>query len=241
MHRLGVLLLSFGVASAPVWADEKADIEAVKKVLQKIIPTSEADVVSPSQIPGVFEAVYGTQIFYISKDGKYLIQGDMIDVQNRENMSDKIRGKQRLKLIKTVDEKSMIVFNPKGPVKHTVTVFTDVDCGYCRKLHSEIDQYLDRGIRVRYLAFPRSGPNTKSYYKAVSVWCSSDRKAALTRAKSGEEPEKKTCDNPVDEHFKLGEDFGVTGTPSLVLDDGEVIPGYVPADRLEKIMNGQKG
>ena len=129
----------------------------------------------------------------------------------------------------------MIIF-PASKPRHTLTVFTDIDCGYCRKLHSDIDKYNDEGITVRYLPFPRSGPDTPSYYKAVSVWCSDDRRAALTRAKAGQDVPNATCDNPVRASLALGHKLGVNGTPALILEDGHLLPGYVPPKKLAQVM-----
>jgi len=129
----------------------------------------------------------------------------------------------------------MLIFAPKD-YKYTVTVFTDIDCGYCRKLHAEIDQYNAKGIRVRYLMFPRAGVGSPSYQKAVNVWCADDRNQALTRSKAGETLEEKQCKNPVADEYALGQMVGVTGTPAIFLADGELVPGYVPADRMESIL-----
>ena len=126
-------------------------------------------------IPGLFEVSYGPDVIYISKDGHYVLQGDLIDAETRQNLTESVRASARLKLINALDQKTMIVFAPQN-VKHTVTVFTDVDCAFCRKLHSQIADYNRFGIAIRYLAFPRTGVNTESYYKAVSVWCSADRR-----------------------------------------------------------------
>ena len=128
---------------------------------------------------------------------------------------------------------NMIVFKPKK-TKHSVYVFTDIDCGYCRKLHSEIDQYLTAGIEVRYLFFPRAGVNSDSYNKAVAVWCAKDRNEALTKAKKGESIDMKQCENPIKSHMKLGEEFGASGTPMLVTEKGTIIPGYVNAISLSQ-------
>ena len=132
----------------------------------------------------------------------------------------------------------MIIFKPETS-KHFVSVFTDIDCGYCRKLHSEIDQYLAQGITVRYLFFPRAGKGSDSYAKAISVWCADDRQKALTDAKKGDSLAKKTCDNPVDQHMELGEAFGMSGTPMIVTEKGNVLPGYVPAAQLAKILSSE--
>lgn len=223
-----------------VWADDAADAETVKKALIKLAPGAPVDYVGPSVVPGLFEALVGTQVLYVSRDGKYLFNGDIIDVAKHQNLTEGKRTSARGKLIGSVDENTMVIFTPTKPVKHTITVFTDIDCGYCRKLHKEMASYLDRGIRVRYLAFPRSGPNTESYYKWVSVWCSGERRKALTEAKNGADLPRKECQNPVNAHMKLAEEFGVSGTPTIVLDSGDVLPGYVPADKLLSILDSKK-
>ncbi len=133
----------------------------------------------------------------------------------------------------------MVVFKPKIK-KYTVSIFTDIDCGYCRKLHSEIDQYLAEGITIQYLFFPRAGKGSESYDKAVSVWCADDRNAALTAAKKDQKIAPKTCANPVDEHMQLGEDFGVKGTPMIVTDKGNIYPGYLPAKQLVEALESEK-
>jgi thiol:disulfide interchange protein DsbC len=133
----------------------------------------------------------------------------------------------------------MIVFKPKdGKVKHTVTVFTDVDCGYCRQFHREIDKVTALGIEVHYLFFPRTGPNTESWEKAERVWCAPDRNAALTKAKLGGDLPKPTCGNtPVEDHWSLGRKIGVRGTPSMFSESGELIGGYLPPATLAKALD----
>ena len=174
----------------------------------------------------------GSRLFYISNDGRYLLQGNLIDVKTRVDLSEERRKQIRTTAIDGLGVDNMIVF-PAKTAKHEITVFTDIDCTYCRKLHNEIDQYNARGITVRYVMFPRSGINTPSYYKAVAVWCEDDHQDALTRAKAGEELSgSKDCNNPVGEHLKLGETMGLRGTPAIVLADGEMLPGYVSADKL---------
>jgi thiol:disulfide interchange protein DsbC len=219
-------------------AGEAEDISNIKQVLSKLMPQATPDSVKAAAIPGMYEAVYGPQVIYVSSDGRYMLEGDLYDLKNRINLTETKRRAGRAKVINAIDEKSMIVFSPeKDKVKYTITAFTDVDCGYCRKLHKQIKQYNDLGIAVRYLAYPRSGVNTPSYYKAVSVWCSADRKEAITEAKSGAKMERKDCDNPVKAHMAAAKEVGVTGTPTLVLQSGQVIPGYVEPKRLIKILD----
>lgn len=233
--------LAIVITSLPLTlvAGEQDDVKAIKAVFAKIMPGSKINSVGPSVLTGLYEVVMGAQVFYMSPDGRYVIQGDLIDLVKKENLTEATRSIQRAKLVKSIKDDTAIIFAPKE-VKHTITVFTDIDCGYCRKLHREIQTYLDKGIRVRYLAFPRSGVNTKSYYKAVTVWCSDDKQKALTEAKSGKKLEQKECKNPVKDHLKLAEQFGVSGTPTIVLENGDVIPGYVPAERLGKILDSRE-
>ncbi|SMF96895.1 thiol:disulfide interchange protein DsbC [Methylomagnum ishizawai] len=216
----------------------QADAKAVEEALKQNLPTLKPDSVQPSPIPGLYEVMMGAKLFYVSEDGRYLIQGSMVDVKDRKDLTEAKLAGARLTSLDKMGVGQMIVFKPKA-TKHVAYVFTDIDCGYCRKLHSEIDQYLAQGIEIRYLFFPRSGPNTESYFKAVSVWCAKDRNAAFTKAKKGDTPDRKDCDNPVDEQLALGNAFGANGTPMIITEKGDILPGYVPAAQLVKIMEQQ--
>lgn len=214
------------------------DYPAIRKALGSVISDTAPDRIQPTPIPGLFEVTYGPQVFYVSEDGRYMVQGHLLDVSARKDLTEARQAELRKAAIDKIGEDNMIIFAAAKP-KHTITVFTDIDCGYCRKLHSEIKQTNDLGITVRYLFFPRTGPNTESYYKAVSVWCSEDRNQALTDAKNGKELPRKTCDNPVDEDLKLVHEFGLQGTPAIVLEDGRLVPGYVPSKRLAAMLDGK--
>jgi thiol:disulfide interchange protein DsbC len=196
------------------------------------IPGAHPDELRATPIPGVWELTRGTDIAYVSADGKYAISGDLYDLGSNSNLTEEHRRELRVKLIAAVPESEMLIFGPKDP-KYTVTVFTDVDCPYCRKLHSQIGDYNRLGVQVRYLAFPRTGPNTASWTKAEQVWCSADRNDALTRAKLGQPLKTKPCaNNPVAREYALAQDFALQGTPAIILPDGELLPGYVPPDVL---------
>jgi len=228
MSRLIVLVLALLVSSLSFAADEMAQI---KKSLQDLVPELEVDSISPSLVDGLYEVVFGTRVFYISADGRYFLQGNILDTQTKVSLTETRQTTLRADLIESMDESGLIIFSPEEP-KYTVTVFTDIDCGYCRKLHREIQAYNDAGIVVRYAAFPRSGRDTPSYFKAVSVWCGEDQKALMTKAKNGEDFEQSKCDSPVDSHMKIAADIGISGTPTIILEDGTLMPGYVPAARL---------
>jgi thiol:disulfide interchange protein DsbC len=232
----GLLMLTVaGMGSAA--ADDAVD--TVRAAVAKIIPGSTPDSIKPSQLPGMYEVTMGADVFYVSEDGRYLFHGNLLDLsKGGENLTENKRAEGRLKLLSTVDESQMIVFAPKK-VKHTITVFTDIDCPYCRRLHSEMPQINALGIKVRYLFFPRAGKKSKSYDKAVAVWCAKDRKQALTDAKAGKHIDMKTCKNPVDKHMELVNELGVDGTPTMVLENGQIIPGYVPPARLASILDSE--
>jgi thiol:disulfide interchange protein DsbC len=238
--RLLSSALALGMLLGPgatLFAGEAEEIANVKKALDSLMPQAKPDSVAPSVLPGMYEAVYGPQVIYVSSDGRYLLEGDLYDVKQRLNLTEAKRGAGRIKIIADIDPKSMLVFSPPAEqVKHTITAFTDIDCGYCRKMHQQMEEYNQLGIAMRYLAYPRSGVDTPSYDKLVTVWCSADRQQAMTRAKAGEKLPKKECDNPVKEHMAAAKPVGVTGTPTLVLESGRVIPGYVEPKRLLQIL-----
>jgi thiol:disulfide interchange protein DsbC len=177
----------------------------------------------------------------VTSDGKYAISGDLYDLAGNTNLTENHRRETRAKLIAAIPESQMVIFGPRDP-RYTVTVFTDVDCGYCRRLHSQIAEYNRLGIRVRYLFYPRTGPNTESWTKAEEVWCSSNRNDALTQAKRGLPLQAKPCaDNPVARHYALGRDFDLQGTPAIVLPSGELVAGYVPPAVLAQRLQDAKG
>jgi len=226
-----LVVASFACHSGILMADEAA----IKKAIATFMPTEQVDAVKSSEIKGLYEVNAGSNIFYASEDGKYLLQGQLFDVDAKKNITESKLGAVRKAALDKIGEQDMIVFKAPNS-KYTVSVFTDIDCGYCRKLHSEIDQYLAQGITVRYLFFPRAGKGSESYNKAVAVWCAADKNKALTAAKKGDAFDTKSCDNPVDKHMQLGEDFGMTGTPMIVTAKGNILPGYVPAAQLAKVL-----
>ena len=233
----GICLLLLALTACNAGAAGSDANAAIKQSLAKVLPGVTPDEIRPSPMQGVSEVLVGPRLFYISNDGRYLLQGSLIDLETRKDISEERRKGIRLDAINEVGSDNMIVF-PAEKERHTITVFTDIDCGYCRKLHKEIDQFNAEGITVRYLMFPRSGIDTPSFDKAVSVWCADDRRAALTRAKAGEKIAPRKCDNPVKDQYELGGMLGVTGTPALILDNGELLPGYVPAKRLAQALEG---
>jgi thiol:disulfide interchange protein DsbC len=194
--------------------------------------------VNKTPIEGLLEVTTNRGVFYTSADGAYFMQGRLFDMDNgMVNLTDKAMSSMRLEGMEQFKD-SMIVF-PAEEEKHQITVFTDTTCGYCRKLHAQIDEYNDLGITVRYMAFPRGGVNSRSFDDIKSVWCAKDQRDAMTKAKnSGQIPEA-NCNAPIAQHYNLGQAVGVTGTPAIMLEDGQMIPGYKPPQALFKMLETQ--
>jgi len=204
------------------------------------VPGAKAEDVRSTPIPGLYEVMRGTDAAYITADGKYAIAGDLFDLRSNVNLTDNERRAARLKLLDQIPESEMVIFGAKSE-PHTITVFTDVDCPYCRKLHSQIADYNRLGIRVRYMFYPRTGPNTPSWTRAEEVWCSSDRHTALTAAKLGETLHVKVCPNtPVAREYELGRELNIEGTPAIVLGNGDMLPGYVSPTELAQLLQTVK-
>lgn len=225
-------------ASLPIFAQDQFDL--VEERIRALAPTAESIAVSETPVAGILQVQVNGDIVYATADGKYLFQGRIIDLETRADLTEQAKAAQRLEVLKGLDVSQEITFAPADPV-YDLTVFTDVDCGYCRKLHSQIAEYNQQGIAIHYMAFPRAGIGSASYDKFVSVWCADDQQAALTDAKAGNDPVSEQCDNPIAAQYELGMQLGVTGTPALLTADGTLIPGYVPPADLRQRLDSMSG
>jgi thiol:disulfide interchange protein DsbC len=226
------------VGASAVQADQASEVAAIRALLNNTQPGMAIEGVVPSPLAGLYEVqLENGQALYVSSDAKYLIPGDLFQVQPEGlvNLGEARRNELRKQKIAAVDENDMIIYRA-AQEKTVLTVFTDVDCPYCRKLHGEIAELNDMGVTVRYLAFPRTGLNTETSEKMISTWCAADRQAMFTAAKRGTDVPVVACDNPVAAQYYLGREVGVTGTPALVFDDGTIVPGYVPAATLAEYL-----
>ena len=231
--RLMMIILVISPVSL-VYAND-ADIKALKDALAKNLPQAANASIKATPIKGLYEVMAGSQIMYMTKDARYILDGDLFDMQSKKNITEDARGSIRLDALGKLGEKNMLVYEPKGKVNHTITVFTDIYCPYCRKLHNEMADYMDNGIKVRYIFVPFKGP--KSVQTSVSVWCADDKNKAMDLAKSGEEVEKKTCENPISKHQALATELGIRGTPAIMLESGQLLPGYVPSKNILQQLN----
>lgn len=209
----------------------------IRASLAKAIPSLQVSAIEESEIKGLYRLESNNnQVLFTNEDGSFFVAGELYStgggqlVNLTEVRREKVRAQQLAEI--SVDEK--IVFPAKGKTKAKIAVFTDIDCGYCRKLHQEVPRMNELGIEVSYLAYPRAGIGSGSYNKIVSAWCADDRLQAMTDAKAGKSIPALNCDNPVAAQFELGQQMGVNGTPAIFLEDGTLIPGYMPAERLAK-------
>lgn len=238
--RIWVLILA-AAASAAAIAEDRAGQE-IRAALESLVPSAEVKSVEESPVKGVYEVTVGTQVVYMTQDGRYLIQGSLFDTETRTDLTSQAMAKLRKAVLAEVDPGEQITFAPpEDKIAHEVFVFTDIDCGYCRRLHSQIEEYNEYGIAVHYLFFPRAGPDSHSFEKSISVWCADDSRTALTEAKQGAEPEPRTCENPVASQFQLGQDVGVQGTPAIIAEDGTMLPGYMPPQTLVQRLDALAG
>ena len=218
----------------------KADDAVIRGAILGINPQIEIVSITPVAETPLFEVALTTgERLYATASGSYFVAGDLYQIASGGvlNLTDIGRRLDRMGLLSELNDSELVVFSHSGPVTHQLTVFTDIDCGFCRKLHEEINDLLDAGIQVRYVAFPRSGPNTPSFEKYVSVVCGQDPQTLMTDAKAGAIPPKATCANTVKAQFELGQRLGISGTPTLIFPNGQLVPGYLPADELINRLN----
>jgi thiol:disulfide interchange protein DsbC len=236
--RLFVILLVAPFAGPLAASAEEAIDAKLAARLRTILPDAAITSVKPAPIAGLYEVMLGPTVLYMSPDAKYVFKGDLIDLDGRVNLTDQRRTQARVAAFHQVGDTSAITFAATGgKTKHSIYVFTDIDCGYCRKMHQQIKVLNAGGVTVNYLAFPRTGLDSESYDKAVAVWCATDPKVALTDAKAGKRIKNAKCDNPVAKHFHLGEAMGVQGTPAVYSEAGEELGGYIPAQELIHILD----
>ena len=227
------------VPAVPAQADEtllaqnQNAEQQLRESVARLAPDMEITAIAESVMPGVYEVVSGAQVFYLTPDGRYMLEGSIIDLEQRVDISEQRRGTLQMSLINDVPEEQMLVFNNEdGNAERSITVFTDTDCGFCQRLHQEIETITAANIRVRYLLFPRAGIDSPSSTELQSVWCSPDQQQAMTIAKTGGRVPDALCENPIESHMAVARQVGLRGTPLIYLDNGTKIPGYQPAAEL---------
>jgi thiol:disulfide interchange protein DsbC len=230
------IILALSAIAVGAAAQERKELS--REELAAEFPGVETKDIEDAALPGLYEVAIGSSVAYVSKDGRYVLQGDLFDLDENANLTERRRATARVDMLSRIDPATMIVYSPGAEaVKHTVTIFTDIDCGYCRQFHREIAKVNALGIEVHYLAYPRTGPDTESWTKAEKVWCAEDRSTALTDAKLGGHVPEESCDSaPVESHYDLGNLVGVRGTPAVFSADGQQLGGYLTPDELLKLL-----
>lgn len=228
--RLVLVSLLMAALSGVAHADNAAIEQSLKKLgLQHID-------IQPSPLPGTKTVLSESGVLYVTDDGKQFIQGPLYDVSGSQpvNVTNKL-------LQKKVDALSSEMIVYKAPKEqHVITVFTDITCGYCRKLHSEMADYNALGITVRYLAFPREGMNGQVAKEMKSIWCAADRRKAFDAAEKGEAVSPIDCKIDLSQHYNLGILYGIQGTPAILLENGMMVPGYQGPQDMKKLLDSQK-
>ena len=208
----------------------------IESNLKNILPPDTTiESIEPSSLKGIYKVYYGDlQPIYVSEDGNFFIYGDMYKIgsNNITNLTkEEIKGR-RSDILDSIPADELIIFKSNNELV-SITVFTDVDCGYCRKLHSQIDEYNEAGITIKYAAFPRSGIGTQTFTKMVGAWCSEDPKQAMTDLKNDKKMNLDFCEEqPIARHYIIGQKLGINGTPAIITPDGDLIPGYVSPEEL---------
>lgn len=206
------------------------DLAGVRAAVQKRFPTLAVGDFRSTPLAGVYQFTVGVDVFYTDREGRYVLRGDLMDFSADRNLSEERRNELRAAALAKMPESQMIVFGAKDAA-HTITVFTDIDCGYCRRMHREIGELNSAGVRVRYLFYPRAGPGSESWQKALDVWCAKDRNLALTEAKAGRPVPRGDCDTApptLAAHQRVADGMRIDGTPMVLTEDGRIIGGYLP-------------
>ena len=218
------LLFSFLILFASIAAAATPE-ETVKTAMGKLAPQVKIDVVQESVIPGFYEAIVGSQFIYVSRDGRFILDGSAIDVDSQRDITEAARARSRMASLKDLGADKRIIFSPPQP-RHSVTVFTDIDCPFCRRFHQQIDAYNAAGIAVEYVFLPLDiHPGADK--KAEAVWCADDRKAAFTAAMNGADTGTATCENPIAESTRIARAIGINGTPTMLAADGSRVPPQI--------------
>jgi thiol:disulfide interchange protein DsbC len=235
-RALAVLAL---LAAIPLWSAAANDggLSITKAKLAQGLPNVPLESLRPStSLNGWYELEHGTDVLYVSPDAKFLFVGDLVDLDTQTNLTEAWRAQTAVQQLDAIGEQNMIVMGPRS-ARRTITVFTDVDCPYCARLHQDVPELTANGVKVRYLMFPRAGLESETYRRSIAVWCAADRVKAVGIAKAGGRINMKTCPNPVAQHYRLGLKLGVSGTPTIFLEDGRRVDGYIPSARLLAILN----
>ena len=223
----GILLTMLSVHAFAAEELSKADV-------QKKFPNTPIDDVRPSAVPGLFEVTSGKNVYYVEKTLRYALFGGIIDTQTGVNLTD-----ERVQSISKVDVKNLPLQNSitMGSGKKNLYIFSDPDCPFCRKLHPELAKL--KNVTIHEFLYPIKELHPGAFYHAVAIWCAKDRKKALDDVFSDKQIEDAVCENPIGDTVKLGQSLGISGTPTLIFDDGSIQVGYMESEKLQARLDGK--
>lgn len=235
------LVTTMTVALALVMSTAGADDaeQTIRERIAQLAPDVETGRIEPSPLPGLYSVIVGSEVYFMTGDGRYLLHGDLVDLERQTSLTEAVRRDIRRDRLDALGDDQFLVFSPDGEPRHRVAVVTDIDCPYCRQMHQQMEGYLAAGIEIRYLMLPRAGVESDSYDKAVSAWCADDPHDAMTRAKRGESIPRANCDNPVDEHMALVRELGIRSTPTMVTERGTAASGFRPPEALLEMLKAE--
>ncbi len=234
------LVLSMSLAAMPVVLADAAG-DALAQKLKAAMPGLPLTSVAPTPVAGIYEVVAGSDVIYMTADGKYMFQGVLVDFEARKNLTEARRTGIRADLLKQLKDEDTIIYAPMGTPKHTITVFTDPSCPYCRKLHAEVPELVKNGVKVRYVLYPRAGLDSPIGKSSIGIMCAKDRKAEMDKSLAGQAVNLPLCDkHPLAQQLELGAELGLEGTPYIVTENGTVISGFRPAAELLKVLETSK-
>jgi len=232
---LKAVVLTLAVFAAAV---EASSVESIRQELSKVLPKDLSYDIKPSPLTGFHNVLIGPQVLYVTDDGRYLIDGNVFDLTTHVNVTDILKKEARVASLAKIPEADTLTFKATRSDAVTVTVFTDVDCDYCRQLHSEMANYHAKGISIRYLFFPRDGKASDAYQKMQNIWCNANPHEAMSTAMEGKPVAVAACATPIDRHIALGRLMEIRGTPAIILPSGEHVSGYLSAENLRARIDG---
>lgn len=236
---VGVTLSVGHPAHARQTATSSLDRQAIEARVTEINPGVKIQTINQTPVAGLWEVIAGSDVMYLSGDGRYLLHGDLYDMEDRVNLTEVATAVKRAEILNAVPDDEKIIFRPLGQVKHVIRVFTDISCGYCQKLHDQIQDYLGAGIQVEYLAFPRGGEQSPAFAEMKAIWCADNKVAAFGAAMLGNKAASPPCADPVAKQYAMGDKLGIRGTPTMYTVDGVQMGGYLPADTLLKMLDAK--
>lgn len=219
------------------WVTPAQGNDLVAQRMAEVVPEISPDSIQPASVPGMFEVRYGTDIFYVTEDARFLFQGSLIDLDGRENLTEQSRQSVRSESFASIPDAGLVVFAPPGEIRHVLNIFTDPQCPHCRRLHQEMEQYLEAGIKIRYFMLPVVGQQSPTIMR--NIWCAEDRTAAMDLAKSGRSVPTADCVVPDTEHLLLARSLGINGTPAMISDAGLLVSGYRAAGEMVVLLESQ--